>query len=198
MTAHRKPPLRPREHLVCRWCGLPIQPKLKKNGEPRATQASFHEACSFAYRAARNPVILYNSLVVRDGEKCGCCGEATKRWWPERGVKGSIDSIGTMYYPDNPPGAVFVDYTPIEFRIVLEVDHYIPLWKVAHLPDDRRRWYFTIENLWLMQPQCHTKKTAKEAAERAHFNRLSSDKPKKPKRRWPSRKIHSRPMRAQQ
>lgn len=60
-----------------------------------------------------------------------------------------------------------------------EVDHEIPLWKVADLPPERRIKYFGLENLKLRCVPCHKRKNGKEAAERAHFNRLAGVKPKR-------------------
>lgn len=58
----------------------------------------------------------------------------------------------------------------------LEVDHKVPLWKVADLPPARRREYFLLGNLQLLCGQCHKLKSAKEAAERAHHKRLVKGK----------------------
>jgi 5-methylcytosine-specific restriction endonuclease McrA len=49
----------------------------------------------------------------------------------------------------------------------LEVDHKIPLWSIAHLPDEERRRFFGPENLWLLCPRDHKAKSKREAAERA-------------------------------
>lgn len=54
---------------------------------------------------------------------------------------------------------------PIDY--ILEVDHRVPLWSVAHLPDEERRWYFGPGNLWLLCTRCHALKTRREAGERA-------------------------------
>lgn len=53
----------------------------------------------------------------------------------------------------------------------LEVDHRVPLWKVAHLPPDQRRPYFGPQNLWLLGQPHHKLKTRLEAAERAQARR---------------------------
>lgn len=50
-----------------------------------------------------------------------------------------------------------------------EVDHRAPLWSIAHLPDEERRWYFGPGNLWLLCPAHHKAKTADEAALRARL-----------------------------
>lgn len=54
-----------------------------------------------------------------------------------------------------------------------EVDHKVPLWKVAGLAAEFRRWYFSPANLWLLCSRHHKAKTALEAAERAETRRLS-------------------------
>lgn len=191
----RKPPLRPAVPPGCRWCGDPIEPKLKKNGEPRAIQTSFHSDCSRIYRRAQNPVLFYPDIVARNGERCAECGDQGKRWWPTLGRGNG----GTSMFWDDEFDRLY-DYTPVEYVPVLQVDHEIPLWKIAHLPDDERRWYFTLKNLQLLCMDCHPAKTAKEAAERGKWNRLikvnQAGGPPKSKTRWPSRKIPSRPMRA--
>jgi hypothetical protein len=52
-----------------------------------------------------------------------------------------------------------------------EVDHRVPLWKVADLPDDERRPYFGPGNLWLLCREHHKGKTKQEAADRAQLRR---------------------------
>lgn len=52
-----------------------------------------------------------------------------------------------------------------------EVDHRVPLWKVAHLPPDQRRPYFGPANIWLLCQRHHKAKTKLEAAERAQARR---------------------------
>ncbi len=57
-----------------------------------------------------------------------------------------------------------------------EIEHFVPLWKVAHLPDEQRAKYFMPENERLYAPLCQQKKkNADEAAERAHFKRLAKN-----------------------
>ena len=55
-----------------------------------------------------------------------------------------------------------------------EVEHRIALWQADNLPDDKRAWYFGLENLRLFNkgPQHHGRKTTQEAARRAHYKRL--------------------------
>lgn len=54
-----------------------------------------------------------------------------------------------------------------------EIEHKVPLWKVAHLPDEQRQAYFELANKRLMRPRCQLAKTKAEATERAHFERLT-------------------------
>ena len=68
----------------------------------------------------------------------------------------------------------------IERVCALEVDHKVPLWQVADLPPDERRWYFGPENLWLLCPACHKAKTKREAAERAAQRRFTDAQPRLP------------------
>ncbi len=70
----------------------------------------------------------------------------------------------------------------------LQVDHSVPLWKVADLPVVQRRQYFLLGNLQLLCINCHKRKSAKEAAERAHHKRLVEPK----KRR--GAKVQGRPF----
>ncbi len=53
-----------------------------------------------------------------------------------------------------------------------EIEHRIPLWKVAHLPDQERAIYFGPDNLRLFRRGCQVRKNREEAAERAHYERL--------------------------
>lgn len=61
----------------------------------------------------------------------------------------------------------------------LEVDHRIPLWLVAHLPDDLRRRFYGPDNLWLLCSRHHAEKTAAEAAIRAAIRRGDAQAPEK-------------------
>ena len=71
----------------------------------------------------------------------------------------------------------------------LQVDHVVPLWKVADLEPAQRRQYFLLGNLQLLCFDCHKQKSAKETAERAHHRRLA----KGPRQRK-GRAMQSRPF----
>ncbi len=165
--SHRKPPLSAPRPGWCRWCDLEIPPRRKRDGTPHATQASMHAGCSREYFDAQNVSLFRDRLIERDGKACGKCGEAPHSWGPR-----------------HPPSIVYqsgYDGGPaceVEWRLMLDVDHVVPLWKVTGLPVVRRRQYFKIGNLQLLcRGGCHKRKSAKEAAERAHHKRLA--KPKK-------------------
>lgn len=74
------------------------------------------------------------------------------------------------------------------------VDHHIPLWKVATLPPEQRIEYFRLPNLVTRCKDCHARKTAAEAAERAKIKRIArGGKVVRRPMRAGSRKIPSRP-----
>jgi hypothetical protein len=147
---------------------LEIAPLLRKNGQPYKLQPSKHQECNTEYWLAQNASKFRSLLIERDGEACVDCGETPHSWQPQKPpcLAYSWDVF------DQPAGK----YCQIEWRLMLEVDHDIPLWKVAHLPDAQRRQYFKIGNLQLRCPACHKYKSAKEAAERAHHKRLIEPK----------------------
>lgn len=70
----------------------------------------------------------------------------------------------------------FPRVTYLKASIELEVDHVIPLWKVALISDltlEQRRWYFGPGNLQLLCGPCHKAKCRAEAAERAALKRAA-------------------------
>jgi 5-methylcytosine-specific restriction endonuclease McrA len=79
--------------------------------------------------------------------------------------------------------------TVVVWETALELEHEIPLWMVEHLPPWERRRYFGPTNLKLRCKPCHQRKTAREAEERAHGNRLRD-----PKSKSGGRRLQSRPM----
>lgn len=61
-----------------------------------------------------------------------------------------------------------------EYSTDWQGDHRIPLWKAPRAGEwSRRIWYWSISNLQTLCSACHFAKTAREAAERAHHNRLA-------------------------
>lgn len=56
----------------------------------------------------------------------------------------------------------------------MQIDHKIPLHRVAHLPDAERAWYHTIDNMGMYRTRpCHQKKSAREMKEKAHLERAA-------------------------
>lgn len=172
----RKPPLLPYQKGRCCWCGGDIPVRLKKDGTPHKVQATFHTGwpgtpdCGREYRDAMGPTAFYGRLAKRDGEQCAQCGPIAGEWVPEFGTKDRPHESRLYLEPDRPK------FTPVIYRVVLQVDHKVPLWKVAHLPQHERRTYFLLGNLWLLCVACHARKTTTEAAERAHQKRLEKQR----------------------
>lgn len=169
----------------CKWCGKTIP--LVIDGK-RSTQRMWHPGCWDEAQLHTRAAAQYDWLVTYRGERCALCPEGAPlpmRWkhgdvlqifrqscWGWKpGVAGWWDD-----FQDRPPGR-YQDWTEeeratgqhmeIERVVALEVDHRVPLWSVAHLPDEERRWYFGPGNLWLLCPKHHKEKTRREAAERA-------------------------------
>jgi 5-methylcytosine-specific restriction endonuclease McrA len=75
-------------------------------------------------------------------------------------------------------------FTQVAPRVDAEVDHVVPLWKVPPcMPWERKIEYWRIGNLQVLCPECHKRKTAREAAERAKANRLKQGSRAKRKQR---------------
>lgn len=157
---------------VCKWgCGKPV----------KKPALYWHPECLQDYLLHTRLEEQYAFLVERDGKVCGSCGEAPAGWVRgDVGIccdwsKGTVneDWLRELWFARYELPASMEERratglrTSIEWRIRLEVDHLVPLWSVAHLPDDERRRFFGPENLWLLCPDCHKKKTAYEAADRA-------------------------------
>ncbi len=189
----------PQPHPWCRWCGGAIV-------HGRAKQRSRHDGredepnCALAYALHTDRETQFAHVEARDGRKCRDCGEAPEKWL--RGAETVIWGAFTRH------GAEYVDrtrYTPVERVTALELEHGVPLWSVAHLPDDERRPFFGPTNLRLLCPDCHKPKTAREAGQRGKVNRLLKG-PKKSRHKLqgggklPSkgmgRKMESRPFAA--
>lgn len=168
--------------MWCKWCGDSIPEVV--DGK-RSTQRLWHPACADAFNLHTNPARQREFVVDRDGEKCAVCGEAPTRWLPRRVTQitrrnvwiGARGEEWARVYWDGPT-ALWSDMSREERRLwgahqeitrvsALELDHRIPLWSVADLPDEERRWYFGPGNLWLLCPSHHKDKTKREAAERA-------------------------------
>lgn len=172
----------------CRWCGLPCEdftPVRKKRRE-------VHYACDADIQIVTSAEAARRVVFERDKGFCCDCGED----WSERFVfrKGPAVAIwGGHQATRDDPG--FNRYTTVAWISLWHVDHRVPLWKVAHMPPLERIAYFLLPNLCTRCEPCHKRKTAKEAAERAHLDELAVPKTAKPRRAWPvGRKMQSRPF----
>ena len=167
----------------CRWCGeqIPVVIDGKKS-----TQRLWHPHCfaQWELHTRRDAQMAY--LIDCYGKRCRTCPDGTpvpKHWikgpevtvYQPRPSFGSPAEIGVeewrrlhaAWRAENPNPR----YTEVDLVDWLEVDHRTPLWEVADLPDDERRWYFGPGNLWLLCGPCHQQKTAREAARGAAIKR---------------------------
>lgn len=169
---------------TCKWCRKPI---LNPNGTVN-TRRYWHPACADDYNLHTRLDCQFAFLVDRDGKRCAQCGESPERWlagqvitvvqwgqWTDGGMPDYLAELwprpsGT-WADRTPEERATGDQTPIERTHDLQVDHRVPLWAVAHLPDDQRRVYYGPRNLWLLCTPCHKAKTADEAARRARLRR---------------------------
>lgn len=160
---------RPKGH--CRWCGLAII----GGGGQLAKRCKWHDHCLTEYKLLAWPAETRKAVWKRDAGVCLDCGAAPSYRDQAHDYGSGAPTIVTI--------------------TCWHVDHKVPLWKVAHLPDRDRIRYFQLDNLCTRCEECHKRKTSEEAAERAHIKRLirgPSDKAKKP---WPpGRKFESRPF----
>lgn len=172
------------EWMWCKWCGEKI-PKIIDGKS--STRRLWHPYCLGQFMLHTRKDDQFNHLVRRDGERCRCCPEGAPipRRWINRGVISvvlpmpsfkHIAPVGSdewmrlaAEWREANPSPVYSDIDLIDW---LEVDHRTPLWEVAHLPDEERRWYFGPGNLWLLCGPHHKQKTIREAARRAEIKRL--------------------------
>jgi hypothetical protein len=177
--------------MWCKWCGDPI-PKVIDGKS--STQRLWHPACKDEYFLHTRLEQQFQFLVARDGERCACCHtEEPMKWgsreawvlttnsvWRQGASAKMLDWTAMLWERPEKPWQEWTDEdrtTGLQQEIYrtssLEVDHRVPLWEVADLPDEERRWYFGPGNLWLLCPKCHKAKTAREAARRAHERRMA-------------------------
>lgn len=169
----------------CKWCGERIPVVI--DGK-RSTQRMWHPNCWRECCLHTRMPEQYDHVVARDGERCAICSEKPMRWWSNR-----IDVV-THVGPSMPwkgprVGNDYIDallqfrrdhwgrvvWWEIERKCALELDHRVPLWSVADLPDESRRPYFYVSNLWLLCPKHHQMKSAREATQRAAEKALIRD-----------------------
>lgn len=159
----------------CRWCGEGILHG--RHDRSRHDGRKGEPNCAREYALHTDRDLQYRHVAARDGERCWGCKET-----PLKVVRGGESFIYGGFVRD---GAEWVDGTRfcrVEIKPALEIEHTVPLWSVAHLPDDERRKFFGPEYLRLLGPCCHKPKTKAEAGQRAKVKRLvdQREQPRKP------------------
>lgn len=166
----------------CRWCGEIVRHRSGKREGLINTRAHWHRECLEDFYLHSRLEQQFGYVERRDGLKCawpGCGAEPAK--WHNLGEcvemrtdrpsflwAGPVGSDAWLaashaWSRENPNNR----YTMVERRTALELDHRYPLWAVQHLDPDRRRPFYGPRNLWLLCPEHHKAKTAREAALRA-------------------------------
>lgn len=210
----RKPPIGARLRLHkqgvrgwCGWCGKVCKDKTPGKGLLKW----YHDKCSWEMDIISRPDSARRAVLERDKGRCIDCGEdwsLMSIFRPEFPVPAEW-ATGERVSPGPKPGTFcqvsqqcydwharerdreFYPYVSLTVISLWHVDHKTPLWKVAHMPDLERLQYFMLDNLITRCHRCHQRKTTEEAAERAKFNRLSTDQPAKPRSKWATRKMKS-------
>lgn len=186
----------------CKWCGFEIKfldgPKMGQRNERRY----WHPECAHEFELHSRASAQFDYVAGRDGERCIDCGASPKKWIRGEAMSSLVqefqrkDAWAWEFWTAREIGPLPRCFDPLtgtsipEHRDVwmlrggqcsiqrvsaLEVDHIVPLWKVADLPGDERRPYFGPRNLRLRCPPCHKAKTKREAAERAQARRPKRD-----------------------
>jgi len=179
----------------CRWCGEGVyHHKGPRLGETNARRA-WHDGrdgepdCLLVYYLHTRRDVQFRHVEERDGLKCWDCGGAPEKWVKNPKCPTRRGRSLTHGFFDMKDGRIEYVGTYFDVRraTALEYEHTVPLWAVAHLPDDERRKFFHTDNARLRCPDCHGRKTAAEAGRRAHTERLrkTSAGEDKPKRAFP-------------
>lgn len=109
--------------------------------------ASWHRRCVRVYKAGFFRINAVRWLLRRQRGVCATC----TRVIGERDMRGEFEGRARW----------------LELETV-QIDHVVPLWRVALMPEERRtiRWWLT-GNMQALCRACHAEKTKREAAERA-------------------------------
>lgn len=144
----------------CRWCGKPVE---------SARGARWHAECLAEHHLCTHQEPARKALAKRDGARCWLCGTTPFRW--KRGPEIGYVGWGRDHRPPLVFDLALGPYCEVEWVTALQVDHVIPLWKVRNLPDQERVLFFMLENLILLCPPCHKRKTAEEHRDPNHPSR---------------------------
>lgn len=196
MAEHRKPPVdavfalhAPVQRGKCRWCGEPTDERTPALGERRW----WHAACELEYRVCVRADVARRAVQKRDKCICADCGRDCTNDYRARAERPQDKATGVLCWEASTRDER-VYWTPIIWISLWHVDHKIPLWKVQHMPPLQRIEYFKLANLATLCERCHKRKSAKEEAEKAHFDHLAPKEKEKAKfkHRWPKGKLRSR------
>jgi 5-methylcytosine-specific restriction endonuclease McrA len=164
----------PRQPGKCDWCGGPQEERTPVRKQLRLR----HQRCDDELSIICRPEVARDAVWKRDKGMCRECGvdcstlatfkrdvtrcedvmvEATRRW----------KKADTGLIPDGGAIALWRPYTPVICTLAWAMDHIVPLWSVADMPDLQRIEYFKLANLQVLCDPCHDRKTAGEAARRA-------------------------------
>jgi 5-methylcytosine-specific restriction enzyme A len=165
----------------CRWCGKPVLHADGKKAGAINLRRHWHDACLADYKVAAWPKEARKALSKRDKGRCCDCGEVAKKWLARR------------RRPRKKVGVIAGPYTEIRRKRAFEVDHEVPLWSIAHLPDGDRVRYFMLDNLRTRCPTCHKAKTLREGTARKAIKAALKRKtvPPTPNSSWPGLSLPS-------
>lgn len=193
-TAHRRVPMPPQRRGHCRWCARPIVGKRGKYiGRPDPNRSwcrtkTEGRDCWYDYCLHSRAETQFYFLERTRGLRCADCGVVDPHRWKSLGPinyalppfpRGDMEVrewLAAMEEHRRACLAEFPDWgkaTQIEWASALEVDHVVPLWKVALKPIELRRPFFGPDFLQLLCDRCHKAKTAAEAADRAALRALA-------------------------
>lgn len=131
--------------ILCRLCGRGNLPTRRHSWHPRC--AAVIQPAIFRYSAFR-------WLLRRQRGTCATCPQVLGERRVSKPDSWEASRYGSDYWHP--------------FSKAVEIDHRIPLWRVALMPPERRtiRWWLA-GNLQALCVRCHRAKTTREAAERA-------------------------------
>ena len=190
MTAHRRCPMPSRPGVIgrpgwCKWCDSEILNPA--TGKPHR-QRMWHPDCADEHQLYTRAEVAREFLIGRDGDRCRECGAEDRGRW----IAGPVVRVLSLSWQsrwgldlwERPEGLSVGDYRPggrfeflgdqqdIQRATALQVDHVKPLWSIELTGDWRadRHWW-SPANLQLLCPDCHKRKTALEAVQRARARR---------------------------
>jgi 5-methylcytosine-specific restriction endonuclease McrA len=201
-TAHRRVPLGEVDKGHCRWCERSILgTRGRYIGRPdpnrswcRPTDDGGRDCWyDFCLHSRLEP--QFNYLSIRHGLKCAVCGVENPQRWRKAGEGTIWESLPPTPWEGERTGIVYWQsvqahreamlaefpmwgsYSAVMLVPDLEVDHVIPLWKVAlmGLSAIELRPFFGPDNLQLACSRCHKAKTKAEAGERARERAAQRD-----------------------